>query len=744
MRRVLSPIELEHRVMPVVGAFEIPVALSNTTFPGVVEIGELDDTSECTGALLRNGRFVLTAAHCVDDDGDLRADAERYSVRFDLPTGNVVLSVPRSDVFIAPQWLGSSNIVRGNDLALLRLPSLAPFGDGPQSIGYTLFTQKNEINQMFNFVGYGAVGTGTTGESVNPEATTAEIQRLRIDGGAGSVTLGYNGRSAIISQPFTEDSVGNALSELLPDVDGNIYLVNSPNNPNNGSFEVVFDSIVGNAEQLTLTPGPGFVGTLGVQTLVEGGTANVKREGVNTVARILSGGILESDFPSRAGFGVLGGGDSGGPAFINGQIAGIASFGSDSTMFGANTDWARVSSFVDSFINPTINNSRSELVLDMNTQPIGRDGRPDTIRLFRDAGQIAIDINGVRYLTASETSFTGIRIRGSADGTAFQQNATIGIPINLENTSSTVQPQAMKSYRAFAAGPGGGPVVRVQNFDGTDAFLFFAYTPTFTGGVRVATGDVTGDGTPDIVTVPGPGGASHVKVFDGVSGLEVGSFFGFDPMFFGGAYVTVSDVDGDGFEDIILGAGEGGGPRVQIFSGRTGTAMSDFFAYASTFRGGVRVTSADFDGDGLGDIATSPGGGGGPHVRLVRGKDLGDLGSFFAYAPNIIGGLNLSAGDIDGDGKAEIFAGPGNGFGPVVSIFNANGSARGAYFAFPPTPQNGLRLAFIEDRATNSFSLMVTPDANGSVVNIIDPASGMVKSMVSPFGAPLTGGIFVG
>jgi hypothetical protein len=42
---------------------------------------------------------------------------------------------------------------------------------------------------------------------------------------------------------------------------------------------------------------------------------------------------------------------------------------------------------------------------------------------------------------------------------------------------------------------------------------FFAYAPTFTGGVRVGARDVNGDGRIDVLTAPGRGGLSEVEAF---------------------------------------------------------------------------------------------------------------------------------------------------------------------------------------------------------------------------------------
>jgi FG-GAP-like repeat len=97
--------------------------------------------------------------------------------------------------------------------------------------------------------------------------------------------------------------------------------------------------------------------------------------------------------------------------------------------------------------------------------------------------------------------------------------------------------------------------------------------------VRVAAGDVNGDGVADVVTGAGPGGVPQVKVFDGVAGAEVRSFFAFGPSFGGGVYVAAGDVTGDGKADIVVGADAGGEPHVKVFDAVTGAEVRSFFAY---------------------------------------------------------------------------------------------------------------------------------------------------------------------
>jgi hypothetical protein len=74
--------------------------------------------------------------------------------------------------------------------------------------------------------------------------------------------------------------------------------------------------------------------------------------------------------------------------------------------------------------------------------------------------------------------------------------------------------------------------------------------PGTTGGVRTATADFNGDGTPDVVAGTGPGTTAEVKVLDGRTGTVL---FDATPFadFTGGVFVAAGDVDGDGTPDQV-------------------------------------------------------------------------------------------------------------------------------------------------------------------------------------------------
>ena len=77
------------------------------------------------------------------------------------------------------------------------------------------------------------------------------------------------------------------------------------------------------------------------------------------------------------------------------------------------------------------------------------------------------------------------------------------------------------------------------------------YAANYQLGVRVAVGDLNGDGIPEIVVVPGRNQTPLVKVYDILTGQLDYSFLADTPSFNAGLLVAIGDVNGDGNNDII-------------------------------------------------------------------------------------------------------------------------------------------------------------------------------------------------
>ena len=220
---------------------------------------------------------------------------------------------------------------------------------------------------------------------------------------------------------------------------------------------------------------------------------------------------------------------------------------------------------------------------------------------------------------------------------------------------------------------GGGPVVAIYSGaklaagltgDAAQLTRFFGIDdPAFRGGARAAVGDVNGDGRPDLVVAAGFGGGPRLALFDGKSVLTppaagqsppklAGDFFVFEPTQRNGVYVTVGDVDADGFADVIVGGGPGGGPRVLAVSGldliaqtlvaQTPRTLANFFAGDVTNRDGVRVVAKDLDGDANADLVVGLGSAGSPQVRGFAGKDAVASYAANGKAPTPIAALDLN------------------------------------------------------------------------------------------------------
>ena len=108
--------------------------------------------------------------------------------------------------------------------------------------------------------------------------------------------------------------------------------------------------------------------------------------------------------------------------------------------------------------------------------------------------------------------------------------------------------------------------VRLNTFTPRNETLrgFFAFLQAFSHGMTVASGDVNADGIADVIADSGAGASTRVALIDGKTSQPIRTFLPFDG-FTCGATVATGDFNNDGLVDIVTGAGPGGGPHVKVF-----------------------------------------------------------------------------------------------------------------------------------------------------------------------------------
>jgi hypothetical protein len=140
-----------------------------------------------------------------------------------------------------------------------------------------------------------------------------------------------------------------------------------------------------------------------------------------------------------------------------------------------------------------------------------------------------------------------------------------------------------------------------------------------------------------------------VRIFSGKDGSLVQEFMAYDPRFTGGVYITSGYLDSSNHVQIVTGPGGGGTPDVRIFRSTDGSMTAEFEAFDSQFAGGVRVGFVQefnntVNGGETGLIITGAGPGGGPHVRVFDALSLSPLSGFYAYETTFTGGVYVGGG----------------------------------------------------------------------------------------------------
>ena len=311
---------------------------------------------------------------------------------------------------------------------------------------------------------------------------------------------------------------------------------------------------------------------------------------------------------------------------------------------------------------------------------------------FINSGGILL-IAGIVSGNTIGSPFTGIGFYSRVSAFANEIDGLTGGPIASITSTSLFAVSPGSTSLSFST-----PNVHIYDAAGLNPQTIIkdimVYNPNFTGGVVTALGDVNHDGVIDLIAGPGPGGGPNIKVISGVDFSTVlFNFFAFEPTFSGGVTLASGDIDGDLYADILVGAGPGGGPRIKVFSGKNLTVLRDFFAFEPTFSGGVTIATGLINSGSQIDILVGAGPGGGPRLKVFDGATLGVLMDFFVYDAAFRGGINVAAGNLYGGFTDQIIVGAGAGGGPNVRVYDSNKNILQDFFAYSTGFSGGVRVA---------------------------------------------------
>ncbi len=334
----------------------------------------------------------------------------------------------------------------------------------------------------------------------------------------------------------------------------------------------------------------------------------------------------------------------------------------------------------------------------------------------------------------------------SFDGKVETRNYRIEIENDLVQNAIGAIPASM-----------GGPNFRLYRGSSEALYTFFTYDSALTTGIQSLWIDMDGDRTFELATVPDAGTSGHVRLFT-ESGTAIDDLFPFGESFRGGVNLAAADVDADGDQELIVAPQSEHDPTVKIYRLKNGTLelLDRVNPFADDYRGGVNMTAGDLNGDGDDELVVGARSEKGV-MHIYRWNHAnGEMRWWFGKRPyvrthsNSQNGLSLAMGDVNFDGADDIVVGSYTG-NSVVRVFRYAPGKRTVRLisrrrVFGRDASGGVRILVGNINSTPEEEVIVTAHAgtpDAARVRTFNASAERMTALggVKPFGSGATDGL---
>ncbi len=282
--------------------------------------------------------------------------------------------------------------------------------------------------------------------------------------------------------------------------------------------------------------------------------------------------------------------------------------------------------------------------------------------------------------------------------------------------------------RAETAVP--GKFYKINNLNlGTDFNLF---ENDFGGGGSICTGDINGDSWQEMVVGSGPGRRSEVHIYSHLGQKTQYILYPFAPEFLGGVDVACGDLTGDRIAEIVVTVAGQEQAHVKIFQAdEHKSLLAEFFAETPEFKGGVHIAIGDVDQDEKGEIIVSRGSGTRSRIRYFEADGTALKTIIYPFENEYKNGVDVAFGDVDGDGQGEIVASAYRNHQAQIKIFKANGALVNSFIAYNANFQGGAAVA-VADINQDGTAEIITGAGPGGMPHVrIFNAQGAIQNNLS-------------